>query len=232
MTATRQSSPSVDQLCAGDDEDCSGSSGTDESATVITDASSTSSTSTVVVTSPRPPDNGPRPTRPPPPTRREDSDDRIPPGPLSAAPFPDPTPGQRYSSLDGQNQRNPDSIAAISMNIILIVGIAAAFVVLLLILIFAVCAFSRQRPAGSSGRPRPKTTSTKVDNKGYAYEACNTSPPMPIATAPVVLNACNYQPVPGAGGPYSTMSMTFQPLSPDVVDAKPAGKKDVKEWYV
>jgi len=123
-------------------------------------------------------------------------------------------------------------MAAISMNIILIVGIAAAFVVLLLILIFAVCAYTRQRPAGVSGRPRPKATSGKVDNKGYAYEACNTSPPMPIATAPVVLNACNYQPVPGAGGPYSTMSMTFQPMSPDLVDAKPPSKKDVKEWYV
>jgi len=74
-----------------------------------------------------------------------------------------------------------------------------------------------------------------VDSKGYAYEACHTSPPPP----PVVLNACNYQPVlvPG-GAPYSAaMSMTFQPpppLSPDPLDAKPppSAKKDVKEWYV
>jgi len=123
-------------------------------------------------------------------------------------------------------------MAAISMNIILIFGIVAAFVVLLLIVIFAVCAYTRQRPVGAGGRPRPKTTGGKLDTKGYAYEACNTSPPMPIATAPVVLNACNYQPVPGAVGPYTTMSMTFQPMSPDVGDAKPAGKKDVKEWYV
>lgn len=79
------------------------------------------------------------------------------------------------------------------------------------------------------------------------------SPPPP----PVVLNACNYQPVlvpggapysavtvPGGavmvpgGAPYSAaMSMTFQPpppLSPDPLDAKPppSAKKDVKEWYV
>ena len=239
--ATRQSPTNVDQPCAGDDEDCGGSSGAEEPATIIIEQPSTASTSTAVVprqqvASTRTLDNGPSPTRPPPPTRRGDRDGRLPPGPLSAAPpFPDAvTPGQRYSSLDGQNQRssNNPSFAAVSMNIILIVGIAAAFVVLLLILIFAVCAYSRQRPAGVSGRPRPKTTSGKVDNKGYTYEACNTSPPMPIATAPVVLNACNYQPIPGAGGPYSTMSMTFQPMSPDAVDAKPPGKKDVKEWYV
>jgi len=124
-------------------------------------------------------------------------------------------------------------MAAVSMNIILIVGIAAAFVVLLLILIFAVCAYTRQRPAPGGGRPRPKASCGKADAKGYAYEACNTSPPMPIASAPpVVLNACNYQPVPTGVGPYSAMSMTFQPLSPDAVDSKPPGKKDVKEWYV
>jgi len=231
---TRQSPSNVDQLCAGDDEDCSGSSGVEEPATVIGDQTSATSTTAAVVpylqeASTQPLAHGPSPTRPPPPTRRSDGDDRPPPGPQTAAPpFPDQaTPGQRYSSLDGQNQRSSNSMAAISMNIILIVGIAAAFVVLLLILIFAVCAYSRQRPAGASGRPRPKSTAGKLDNKGYTYEACNTSPPMPV-----VLNACNYQPVPAAAAPYSTMSMTFQPLSPDPVDAKPPGKKDVKEWYV
>ena len=236
-TTTRQSQSNVDQLCAGDDEDCTGSSGAEDSATIVTDSPSTLSTSTAVVarqqvTSTHSLENEPSPTRPPAPTRRGDRDGQPPPGPLSAAPhYPDVvTPGQRYSSQDGQNQQSSSSMAAISMNIILIVGIAAAFVVLLLILIFAVCAYTRQRPAAVSGRPRPKATSGKVDNKGYAYEACNTSPPMPIATAPVVLNACNYQPVPGA--PYSTMSMTFQPMSPDMVDTKPASKKDVKEWYV
>lgn len=231
---TRQTPTNVDQLCAGDDEDCSGSSGVEESATVVPDQTSIASTSTAVVphgqvTSTRPLVQGPSHTHPPPPTRRSDGDGLPPPGPLSAAPpFPDQaTPGQRYSSLDGQSQRNSTSVAAISMNIILIVGIAAAFVVLLLILIFAVCAYSRQGSAGAGGRPRPKTTAGKVDNKGYTYEACNTSPPMPV-----VLNACNYQPVPASGAPYSTMSMTFQPMSPELVDSKPPGKKDVKEWYV
>jgi len=236
--ATQQSPSSVDQLCAGDDDDCSGSSGVEEPATVVTEPPSTLSTGAVVgphqhLTPTHSFDNAPSPTRPPPPTRRGDRDGRLPPGPLSAAPpYHDRvTPVQRYSSLDGQSKPSSNSMAAISMNIILIVGIAAAFVVLLLILIFAVCAYTRQRPAAGAGRPRPKTSSGKLDNKNYAYEACNTSPPMPIATAPVVLNACNYQPVP-AGAPYSTMSMTFQPMSPDVVDAKPQSKKDVKEWYV
>jgi len=232
MTQPSQSATSnVDRLCADDDEDCSASSGVEEPATVIiTEQKSTASTSVAVVPHVQITSTKQSPTRPSPPTRRSDGDDRPSQGPFSAAPpFPDlqVTPGQRYSSLDGQNQRSSNSMAAISMNIILIVGIAAAFVVLLLILIFAVCAYSRQRPAGVSGRPRSKTTAGKLDNKGYTYEACNTSPPMPV-----VLNACNYQPVPAAVAPYSTMSMTFQPLSPDLVDAKPQGKKDVKEWYV
>ena len=252
--ATHQSAVDT-QLCVGDDEDCSASSGVEEPAAAVQTGPTTSWTpapaSTAVIrarleltTSTRPqPAHGPpaSPTRPPPPTRRSDADDRPAPGPLSAAPPPSPvpdqaTPGQRYSSLDGQQHHHQrgsnNSMAAISMNIILIVGIAAAFVVLLLILIFAFCAYSRQRPAGGAGaRARPKASSAagKLDNKGYTYEACNTSPPMPV-----VLNACNYQPLPAAGhAPYSTMSMTFQPMSADPIDAKPPpAKKDVKEWYV
>ena len=236
--ATQQPSSNNDPLCAGDDDDCSGSSGAEDPAATVTDQSSTVSAAADVVrqqvTATPPFDRHRSPSSP---TRRSDVDGQPAPGPLSAAtPFPDVvTPEQRYSSLGvGQNQRGSSSMAAVSMNIILIVGIAAAFVVLLLIIIFALCAYSRQRPAGASGRPRCKTTSGKMaDTKGYAYEACNTSPPMPVCSAPpVVLNACNYQPVPAAGGPYSAMSMTFQPMSPDAVDSKPPAKKDVKEWYV
>ena len=116
-------------------------------------------------------------------------------------------------------------IDQLTMNIGLIVGIAAGIAVLLLILAFALFKY----------RSRNDRPGKVDDTKGYVYETCNTLPPTPVSLGPCkVAQQHQHQPsssmAVGAGQLLplpAVQSITVVPQAPPVQK-----RKDVKEWYV
>lgn len=104
---------------------------------------------------------------------------------------------------DGRNA-NSAYIEKLTMNIGLIIGIAIGFALLLLVLAFALYKYKSRNELPCNGN----------DTKGYVYETCNTLPPTPISTGPVVKTLAS-------PAPQVTMTTAEKPK-----------RRDVKEWYV